>query len=85
MGLIFTSSPRITTISGTAQSGSQSSFTSTISISPLDSDVDTTTFGCGVDVNSDPVDSFVTSTSASNSTNVTVQCEWLCCMKVLSY
>ena len=74
MGMLLSSSLRFAIYLHT-QSGNQSTFTSRLSISPLDSVVDTTTYDCSVDVNSDPVDSFVTSTSASNSTNVTVQCE----------
>ena len=74
MGLLLSSSPRIT-ISGATQSGNQSTFTSTLSISPLDSVVDTTVFSCLVSVNLDPTDSFVIPTTANNFIDITVQCE----------
>ena len=70
-------SPRIT-FSDSMQSGNQSTFNSTLSISPLDSVVDTTTFGCVVYVNSDPTDSFIIPTAANNSVDITVQREYYC-------
>ena len=70
MEILLSSSPRITNISGTTQSGNQSSFTSTLSISPLDSVADSTVFVCLVDINSDPADSFVTPTTANNSVDI---------------
>ena len=75
MGLFPSSSPRIT-ISGATQSGNQSTFTSTLSISPLDSVVDTMMFVCLVSVNSDPADSFIIPTAANNSVNIIVHCEY---------
>ena len=77
MEILLTSLPRITTISGTVQTGNQSSFTSTLSISPLDSVVDTTAFICLVSINSDPSDNFVIPTTANNSVDITVQREYL--------
>ena len=76
MGMLLSSSPRITSISGTNQSGNQSTFTSTLSINPLDSDVDTTMFACLVSVNSDPTDSFIIPTAANSSVDITVQREY---------
>ena len=75
MGMLLSSSPRIT-ISGTTQSGNQSTFTSTLSISPLDSVVDTTMFACLTSVNSDPTDRFIIPTAANSSVDITVQCEY---------
>ena len=78
MGMLLSSSPRITSISGSMQSGNQSTFTSTLSISPLESVVDTTMFACLVSVNSDPADSFIIPTAANNSVDITVQREYYC-------
>ena len=78
MGMLLSPTPRITSISGSMQSGNQSIFTSTLSISPLDSVVDTTTFACLVSVNSDPTHSFIIPTAANSSVDITVQSEFNC-------
>ena len=84
MGMLLSSSPRIT-ISGTTQSGNQSTFTSTLSFSPLDSVVDTTMFSCLVSVNSDPTDSFIIPTAANSSVDITVLREHLCMITIVNY
>ena len=78
MGILSTS-PRITTISGTTQSANQSSFSSTLSISPLDSVNDTAAFACLVNINSDPADSFVIPTTANDTVDITVQRKSIFC------
>ena len=76
LGSVLPSSPRINAISGTTQSGSQSTFTSSLSISPLDSVADSTVFSCLVNVSLFPADSFVIPTTANNSVDITVQREY---------
>ena len=84
MGMLLSSSPRIT-ISGINQSGNQSTFTSTLSISPLDSVLDTTMFSCLVSVNPDPIVSFIVPTAANSSVDIIVQREYLFMITIINY
>ena len=84
MGMLLSSSPRFSIYQPT-QSGSQSTFTSILSINPLDSDVDTTMFACLVSVNSDPTDSFIIPTAVNNSVDITVQREYYNTNVLISY
>ena len=68
MGILLSTSP--------TQSANQSSFSSTLSISPLDSVTDSTAFACLVNINSDPADSFVIPTTANDTVDITVQREY---------
>ena len=68
MGTLLSTSP--------TQSANKSSFSSTLSISPLDSVTDSTAFACLVNINSDPADSFVIPATANDTVDITVQREY---------
>ena len=70
--ITFATTDRVS-VTASSQSGNQSSFTSSLMFSPLDSSTDSGEYQCEVIVDSDPTDDFITTTGVTDTAIITVQ------------